>query len=658
MTNRDRELGMDRAITRRDFLNGVSIAIGGALARPQRLDAFGMPQAIAPEQAADYYPPSRTGMRGAHPGSFEAAHTTRDGRTWENAVDTRETYDLIVVGGGLSGLSAAYFFRKMTSPAAKILILDNHDDFGGHAKRNEFTTGGRVLLASGGTAYMARPSTYPEPSREMLTEIGLELHEPTSRVNTRVFQSLGLRPSVFFDKETFGTDSLVVGGSLRQPAADFLAKTPLSEKVRTDLVRLYGEKRDYLPGLTADEKVRKLQKTSYRDYLLNTVKVHPDVLPLLGGVWCLSLDTASAWFAMYRRSPGFEGLGLATPPDSPEDPAIRREIVVFPAGNSEIARLIVRSLIPESLPPGSMAQVVLERINYGRLDHPGSPIRMRLNSTAVRVRHIGERSPALLTPDTRETEVTYVRGGKAYRARAQGCVLACNNAMIPHLCPEMPAKQKQALHLAVRAVNMTTNVVIRDWKAFAKLGVSSVASPCAFYTGMNLSAPRNFGKYAPSCSPEESILVSLGANGGILAADEMVRTMRGGQPLPVGMPLRDQLRALRSAMLQTPFETFERRIRDLMARALSAGGFDPARDIEAIVVNRWPHGYALPSNTLFDPEVPEDEEPHVIGRKPFGRITVANSDASGIDLTQTAFDEAYRAVAELMPRRFGWFPRI
>ena len=656
MTNRDRDLGMDRAITRRDFLNGVSVAIGSTLAVASNLDALGVAQSVVSETGD--YPPARTGLRGSHPGSFEAAHAARNGQAWDTAEDTRETYDLVVVGGGLSGLSAAYFFRKMTSPSAKILILDNHDDFGGHATRNEFVHGGRTLLASGGTAYMARPGTYPEPAKEMLKEIGVELNEPTNRIDSRVYQSLGLKPAVFFDKETFGADSLVVGGSVRNPNPVFLAKTPLPPAVRTDLLRLFQEKRDYLPGLSTDEKIRKLQKTSYRDYLLDVVKVHPEVLRLLGGVWCLSNDTASAWFAFYRGSPGFAGLGLTELPDSPDDPVIRQENVTFPAGNSDIARLIVRSLIPESLPRGTMADVMLRRVNYGRLDESSSPVRLRLNSTAVRVRHIGERPAALLTPDTRETEVTYVRGGKAYRVRGQGCVLACYNAMIPYLCPEMPAKQKDALHLAVRAVQMSTNVLIRNWRAFEKLGVSNVSSPTAFYTGLNLGQPRNFGTYAPSRTPGESIVVSLGAAGGVIGADTMFRTLRGGQPIPPGTPARDQFRAARAALLQTTFEDFERRIRDQMARVLSAGGFDPARDIEAIVINRWPHGYAMCANSLFDPDWPEDEQPHIVGRKPFGRITVANTDASGIDLTQTAFDEAYRAVTELMPRRYGWFTRI
>lgn len=662
MTSSDRELGMDRAITRRDFLNGVSVAVGAPLLMPMSMNAGGPPQAPVSQAASASYPPLRTGMRGDHPGSFDAAHALRDGVAPRTAEDTKETYDLVVVGGGLSGLSAAYFFRKVTSPSARILVLDNHDDFGGHAQRNEFvSSAGHTLIVHAGTDYMVRPATYPAPAREMLKDVGVELRDPTHKVDRGFYSSLGLRPGVFFNRETFGEDRLVVGGNIPSATAEFLAKTPLSAAVRADVLRLWGETRDYLPGLGPEEKVARLQRISYRDYLLNVVKVHPDVLLLVGGVWCLGQDTSSAWFAFYRNYPGFKGLGLERPPYSPSDQNIRNEDVMFPAGNSDIARMIVRSLIPSSLAGGAMADVELQRVNYSALDDPKSPVRIRLSSSVVRVRHIGKPPSARLTEDARETEVTYLRGDKAFRVRGKACVLACNNAMIPHLCPELPAKQKEALHLSVRAVNMITNVLVRNWKPFEKLGLSTATCPGSFYRTIGLATPIDFGAYEAPRSTSEPTLVRLGtSNGssGMLGAEPMVRALRGGKPMTPGTPVRDQLRELRVALMATPFETFERNIRDQLARTLSAGGFDPARDIEAIVVNRWGHGFALGLNSLFDPDVPEDQTPWVIGRKQFGRISIANSDASGIDLTQTAFDEAYRAVTEVMSRNFGYFGQI
>ena len=652
----DRDLGMRRDITRRDFVNGVSVAVGGALALPARLRAGGMTtQAYAPEKGAGYYPPARTGMRGSHPGSFEAAHAARDGMRFDDAEDTGETYDLIVVGAGLSGLAAAYFYRKATGPDARILILENHDDFGGHAKRNEFEHDGEVLLATGGTVYMVHADQYPLPAREMLDDIGVELDHPTSNMHRGMFRDLGLEPAVFFHEESFG-ENVLVSGSVRRPTEEFLAKAPLSEPVRRDLQRLWHDRRDYLPGLSRAEKIQRLQRISYRDYLLDLVKVHPDVLPLVGGIWCLGADTSSAWFALYRGLPGFEGLGIPIPAESPALPDHGKTDVYFPAGNSDIARMIVRSLIPAALPAGSMADLELQRTDYSALDEPRSPVRLRLNSAAVHVRHVGDRE--LLTSDPRETEVTYVRGGKAYRARGKGCVLACYHTMIPHLCPELPTKQKDALSLASRAVQMYTNVLVRDWRPFEELGVSTISCPGSFYSAIRPRAPHTFGTHDPARSPADPIIVSLGDGGGVLSWEPMVRGLRRGESIPPGTPVREQMRLVRQALLETSFEDFERRIREQMTRVLGPAGFDAARDIEAIMVNRWPHGYALATNTLFDPEWAPGEEPWKVASRPFGRISIANTDASGIDLTQTAFDEAHRAVGELLQMRHGWFPKI
>jgi spermidine dehydrogenase len=654
MRRTDRALGMDRAITRRDFLNGVSVAVGGTMVMPLNLQATGGTDVAPAQQSRAYYPPTRAGMRGNHEGSYEAAHALRDGRSWDAAEDTRETYDLVVVGGGLSGLAAAYFFKQKAGPSARILILDNHDDFGGHAKRNEFVHNGRVHLATGGTSYLVRHATFTPHGIALLRDIGVDVNDPSNRVDANLYPSLGLQPAVFFDKQTFGEDRLVAG-ALRRPTAEFLAKAPLSEQVRADFLRLWEDKRDYLSGLSAEEKVRKLESTSYKNYLLHIANVHADVLPLVGGVWCLSTDCSSAWFAFYRGSPGFSGLGLTAPPNSP---AVQQDSDHgrFPAGVSDVARLIVRSLIPKALPAGSMADIELKRVDYARLDEPQSPVRIRLNSTAVRVRHIGAAPAARLTPDMRETEVTYVSAGQAYRVRSQACVLACYHRMIPYLCPEMPEAQKESLRLSARAVNQVTNVLLRDWRAFERLGVSTVTCPGSFFKSVSLPSPRSFGAYKPATKPSESILITMG---GLPFADEaMARGLRNGIPLPEGMPVRQQLDLLRVAMYQTPFEKFERHVREQLARVLAAGGFDPARDIEAIVVNRWPHGYALGANSLFDPDWSDEDAPWVVARKQFGRITIANTDASGIDLVQTAFDEAHRAVDELMPRPWGYFNRI
>ena len=651
----DRELGMDRAITRRDFLNGVSIAVGGAVLAPTVTRAEGAPQQAA-AGSSEYYPPALTGMRGSHPGSFEVAHDMWKGKTWDSPEDTRETYDVVVVGAGMSGLAAAYFFRKESQTNRRILILDNHDDFGGHAKRNEFTVDGRLLIRAGGTAYITKPWTYTAEGRALLEEIGVDYYAPSYKRETDFYDTLGLRGATYFDRESYGVDRLVIGNapplsvgggaSGAAPAPEFLAKTPLPEHVRQDLLRLYSDKRDYLAGLSVDEKINKLQRTSYQDYLLNTVKVHPDVLQYFhpDGPAGLTTDTTSAWYFYNRHLPGFAGLGVPLSPNAPTEldrtrPNPNEPIAFyFPEGNAGVARLLVRSLIPEALPGRTMEDAQLTRVRYARLDEPASPVRLRLNSTVVRVRNVGD--PATAT----EADVTYVREGKAYRVRAKGVVLACYNAVIPHLCPELSEAQKDALRLAVRGVNMSTGVAVRNWTAFEKLGVSTITCPGLSYPGysrVSLRTPVSLGAYQAPRRPTDPTVVDL----------------RGGVARLPGKPPREQFRAAREVLYQTTFEEFERRIRTDLLRLLGDGGFDPARDVTAITINRWPHGYAMGEN-MFDPEWTGEERPWVRARKQFGRITIANSDAGAIHLTSCAFDQAHRAVDELNPRHMGWWQRF
>ncbi len=306
-----------------------------------------------------------------------------------------------------------------------------------------------------------------------------------------------------------------------------------------------------------------------------------------------------------------------------------------------------------------MADVVLDRADYSKLDEPSTPVRIRLNSIAVQVKHLGEAPVGRLRTDDRETEVTYVRAGRLYRVRSKGTILACDNSMIPYICPELPDEQREALLLADRAVNMMTTVLVRTWTSFERLGITGVDSPGMFYNTFNLRTPRHFGTYRPELDPAKPALVGLQSPSGVLHHSTMVRELFGGNPPAPGTPLREQLAALRTHMLGTSFEDFERRIREQLARVLSPGGFDPARDIEAITINRWPHGFAMGTNALFDPaEWTGENHPTVVGHQPFGRITIANSDAAGLSLAQAAMDEGYRAATELVPRNYGYFNEI
>jgi spermidine dehydrogenase len=661
MDARDRDLGMHRSITRRDFLNGAAVAVTGALAAPPWLHALA-PSAPAggqsPEQAADYYPPLRTGMRGSHPGSFEAGHQLRDRRSWaEAAEDTGEVYDLVVVGGGISGLSAAHFFRAAAGPQARVLVLDNHDDFGGHAKRNEFQHEGRTLLLNGGTLNIEGPGQYSPQAMGLLRAVGIDLErfEKAIAPDHNVYADLKLRNAVWFNKERFGSDRLVVGtpGGASAPAnwAEFLARTPLAPQAQNDIARLVNrDQPDYRPGLSSDEKKQKLLHISYQDFLLNVARVHPDVVWFYqtrsDGLFLMHIDMLPAFYAWNMNDPGFQGMNLEpTPPEAligEPGGAHGREnqarassagrAIHFPDGNATIARLLVRSLVPGAVPGHSQEDVVTARVNYALLDQAANTTRIRLNSIVVHAAHAGDPSSA------KEVVVTYVRGGKTYRVRGGSVVMACWNFMIPYLCPEMPERQKEALAYGIKAPIVYTSVLVRDWTAFARLGVQNISAPGGYHSDVQLPEPVSIGGYRTSRTPQEPTVLHL------------VKT-----PCAPGKPRKEQHRLGRDELLRTTVETFEREIRSQLGRTLGEGGFDPARDIEAITVNRWPHGYTYNYNTLADPvewalSTPEDRA-CVVGRRQFGRITIANADAAGSSHTDAAIDMAHRAIAEVVQLR-------
>ena len=644
----DRDLGMNRSITRRDFLNGVAVTAGASMLPAGLLGA----DLADPEKSSDYYPPALTGLRGSHVGAFEVMHSVRDGSFWDTAgklEDTGEDYDLVVVGGGISGLSAAYYFQQAAGGKAKILILENHDDFGGHAKRNEFTVGSRRLLGFGGTFSIESPAPYSAVAKGLVTDLGIDVSSYSKVVHKEIYRSQGLTPKIFFDKETFGSDKLVTdpkptGGSetgdLAVNAADpwktFLAEAPLTEKAKQDIERLYQEKKDYLPGVTSAEKKARLARMSYAKFLTEIVGVDASIVKLYQAAphpyFGCGIDAVSAQDAWGLGYPGFEGMKLEPTPgpgmsrDAIPNEEAEKYFFHFPDGNASIARLLVRKLIPAAIPGSTAQDIVTARANYGGLDQAGSSVRIRLNSPVVRVKHQGEAATA------KGVEVAYVRGGKVHTVRGKSCVLACWHVVIPYICEELPEKQKDALASAQKVPLLYTNVALNNWTSFKKLGVNYAYAPGSYHTTMTLDIPVSIGDYQCSQKPEDPVVIHMSKT-----------------PCKPGLPAREQHRMGRMQLYSTQFTTMERNIRDQMARILGPGGFDPARDIAAITVNRWPHGYAYEYNSLWDPFWLEGgEQPCEVARKTYGRIAIANADAGAYAYTDCAIDQAYRAVQELM----------
>jgi spermidine dehydrogenase len=633
----DGHLGMNREITRRDVIRGFGV-ISAGMVLPGSLFGCAEP---APEMGTAY-PPALTGMRGNHDGAFEVAHALgRQGRTdWGPVQKPDEpVYDLVVVGGGISGLSAAHFYRK-GNPDARILILDNHDDFGGHAKRNEFQVGNRTLIGYGGSSFLSEPSGYSKIVKGLLHDLGVDISRFETAFDQGFYKRHGLRSGLHFSRENWGVDRTVpfAGKFLEYlpmaetslTAEESVAQMPISDAAKKEFLRLLTIEEDQIPDSLGDAQ-KYLSSISYRDFLSEHLGItEPEVFAVLQDLAIdpgLGIESVDAYLAVsYLGLPGWNAAGL--PNDTGEYDALVHH---FPDGNASIARLLVRKMVPDVAPGDTMEDIVTARFDYSKLDRDGSPIRVRLNSTVTRVEHDGNPQT------TKRVRVSYVRGSQAYQTQARHCVLACDNAIIPYLCPELPKPQQEALAHQVKQPILMTSVALRNWQAWKKMGIGVVLSPGSYHIGAQLDYPVSLGDYSYSGGPDEPVIVSM---------------YRYPHTNNQGLSPRDQYRRARHELLSTSFETIERNVRVQLASMLGEGGFDPATDIMAITVNRWAHGYSYDasSHALFDELYEDDEDerwPHSRARKPFGQIAIANADAAASAMLEAAVEQAHRAVTEL-----------
>jgi spermidine dehydrogenase len=626
---------MAERITRRDFLNGVALGVGASLMAPADLLAQAGPPRAAPGEPSRYYPPTLTGMRGSHPGSFEVAHDLAwRGQKPAQYEPLQEHYDLVVVGAGISGLAAAWFYRKKMGPDARILLLENHDDFGGHAKRNEFHHRGRMILGLGGAQNLDGPDSYGLIAKGVLDDLGIDTvamdantADDFAMANVAADNVLAL-PGKSGHETVGGNWLLTMNGKGDYERSVRALPIPASEQEK--LITLFGGDRDYLEDLSLGEKLDFVSTVSYGRFLVDRVGLAEETVPLLDAVLRVG-NGYTGWShavieAASLGAPGLQGMGwLAGTVHALAIGAASSLVQMryFADGNASVARLLVHKLIPTVAPDTlGFEDIATSRFDYGALDRNHNPTRLRLNSTVVGCRNVGGQ----------KVEVDYVQGGNAFRVTANHSVLACYNAMIPHLCPEMSDAQKDALRYGVKVPLVYASVLLDNGHAFSKLGANLVTCPKDPFTMVSSAPPTSTGGYEPPRGPEDPMVVLMMAN---------------PTPGPANdESLRDLLRIGRTSIYTTSFEVYEQQVRAQLQSLLGQHGFDHETEIRAITVNRWPHGYAYWYMMLDDPEWPEGKAPHEIGRAKLGRISIANSDSHAMPYMDAAIEAGWRAVTE------------
>ena len=607
-------------ITRRDFINGALMAAGSSMLP---FEATG--QAAMATLDPSNYPPARTGLRGSHPGSYDHAHSRAwGGRSdWGPTTKLPETYDLVVVGGGLSGLAAAYFYQQKHGRDKKVLILDNHDDFGGHAKRNEHTIDGTTCITYGGSQTLVEPNQAHRIVLNLLEDIGVDLGRFKTAYDTGFFKRNNLGAVTYFNKAVFGEDKVV-----RHPYCNYpnyveglqatklsneeaAKQAPLSARGKEQLLRVLNGGLHTLK--VPKGKLRNYINThSYFDYLKDPLGVDdPGVLRMArhsGLDWASTgTDLMSIGAAKSCGALGFAPVAVY----DEDNPYVHH----FPDGNAGVARALVKKLSPDVARGKNAEELILARFNYAELDKPGNAVRIRLNSTVVNVKHGGDPG------NSSDVFVNYINGNKSHQVKAKGVVMACYNMIIPHIVSGLPEKQAAALKLQVKSPLQYTTVGLKNWRAMKELGIGLAMSPGNMHQAVLMDFPVSMGGYEYTKTPDDPCAI------------QMISCPYG----KVGTPRLEQFREARFRMLALQFKDYEQEVRSHLSGMLPRGLFDFDRDVASISVNRWAHGYTAggPGNSTQ------------IGRKPFGRITIANSDsAPGAD-AKTAMMMGYRAVNEL-----------
>jgi spermidine dehydrogenase len=631
-TRSDAALGMEASITRRDFLGSALLASGAAL-------LGGLTPAELLAQSDDFTGYGGVGEYSTSNGNtwdvLMAGHTIRDGVYQplpKNTNDTGETYDCVIVGGGISGLAAALFFQRQAGPGKKCLILENHPIFGGEAKQNEFLVDGKRLVAHQGSAIYQIP--YPHSFLAGFYEsVGLKTpkltyqkwagREPEFALSKTPYEAIGLQSGKygFWFGAKFGQKP---GIWSIDPIGTNLKGAPVSDATRAEWRRwLRGEeikqpKFDH-PKIEGDAVSRYLDSITleqhYRErFGLSRETIRTFLSPVEGGGAGLGPDALSAYsdyaFEMLHPLPEEEG----------------GSDQMFPGGNATIARLMLKALIPSAIDGAASVEAVCRnRVNFSALDRAGNPASIRLSSTAIHVEHDGDADKA------GSVTIAYLKGGSLFRVKARSVVMAGGCWTTKHIVKDLPETHRAAYAQFYRSPCMMANVAVRNWRFLYKMGMSG----CRWFEGI--------GNYIEVCK-----LALTGVEDSTISPDSpIILSLKVLYAYP-GYSTEDQGNRGRGEMIGTSFKDYERQIREHFTEIFASGGFDAQLDIAGIILNRWGHAYLSPQPGFFFGKDGQPAPRQVLRQAPFGRVAFANTDLAGAMDHRYSILEAKRAVGQLL----------
>jgi len=632
-------LGLTSPITRRDFVNGVLAGCGAALVAGCDRAPVEAVSSLAPSGSpwtgyggvGDY-----AWSNGNTAAVIEAAHRIRDG-SYPAAASTPvdEEFDLVIVGGGFSGITAAYEFVKRAGAGRRCLLLENHPVMGGEAKQNEFVVDGRRLAApQGSNAGLVIGAKFTRGSydsgrhdvyADYYRELGLPTHfdlEPLAggaeRYEIPNYHYAPMHPA---SESGFATGYFFRGhGWVRNPVASRFADTPWPAAIQREMDDFIHDRRDVLAGMSgADAWLDTVYYSELLDRLGYGEQVRRYVDPYIAVANFGVCSSAISGYAAKRL-----GLPGTATPDSGKQAPVDIGVVSFPGGNTSIFRMMLARALPGAFNgDASTPDTAAATIDFAALDRAGTPLRIRLNSTVFDVRHEGQPASA------DHVVVTYARSGVVQKVRARCVIMACGGWVNRRVVSDLTETHAAAYGGFHYGPVLTANVALRHWRFFDELGFTNAR----WFEGLGwqVTVRRN---------------VSLGSATPLTPDDPIVLTFYIPFLRPDLAPA-EQGPAGRAILLSTSYSEFERQIRAQLTEMFGSAGFDARRDIAGIIFNRWGHAYCAPQPGFFFGKAGMPP-PHEVLRQPHGRIVFSHSELQGTMSMAYAMLEAHRGIGQAM----------